>query len=147
MSVDFEFRNKKKMWSSNGTPSYSSLKKLFESGRIRGTKIVPLPKENRIYQDKNAFSIDCGGGCWLSVYDAGRYPLIKMSHFDHVERAMEVLQKAAAIFDCVVLNDLEHGDSEVWAGKPPSRKPLIKTSSFGFKIKPINLNLMRGLKR
>lgn len=148
MSVDFEFRNKKKMWSYSGTPTYGALKRLFESGRIRGVKVVPLPKENRIDPNRNAFSVDCGGGCWLAIYDIGKHPLIKMSHFDQVERAMEVLLKAAAIFDCVVLNDLEHGDSEVWAGKPPSKKPLVKSSSsFGIKIKPINLNIMRGLKR
>lgn len=148
MSVDFEFRNKKRMWSNTGTPSYSALKKLFESGRIRGTKVVSLPKDNRLYPDKNAFSVDCGGGCWLAIYDIGKYPTIKMSHFDHVERAIEVLQKAAAIFDVIVLNDLDHGDSEVWAGKPPSKKPLMKNMSFGIKLKPINLSFkIGGMKR
>ena len=139
MSVDFEFRNKKKMWSYSGTPSYAAVKKLFESGRIRGVKIVPLPKDQRMYQVP-AFSLDCGGDCWLHIYDTGKYPTIKMSHFDHVERAIKVLQQVAAIFDCVVLNDLEHGDSEIWEGKPKSKKP-VKKSTFGIQLKPINLRI------
>ena len=140
MSVDFEFRNKKKMWSYAGTPSYSTLKKFFESGKIPGVKVVPLEKDYRMYPVA-AFSLDCGSGCWLYVYDTPKsYPTIKMSHFDHVERANKVLKKAAAFFDCVVLNDLEHGESEVWAGKPPSKK-IVKKSSFGITIKPIELNL------
>lgn len=139
MSVDFEFRNKKKMWSYAGTPSYSTLKKFFESGRIPGVKVVPLEKEYRMYPVA-AFSLDCGGGCWLHIYDTQKSPTIKMSHFDHVERANKVLTKAAAFFDCVVLNDLEHGDSEIWAGKPPSKK-IVKKSSFGISIKPIEINL------
>ena len=57
-----------------------------------------------------------------------------------VTHAFGLLKKAAAFFDCVVLNDLEHGESEVWAGKPPSKKP-VKKSSFGIAIKPIELNL------
>jgi hypothetical protein len=144
MSVDFEFRNKKRMWSRNGTPTFSMIKKLFESGRVRGTKVVPLPKENRLFPVA-AFSIDCGGDCWLHVYDTGKYPTIKMSHFDHIERAVDVLQKAAAIFDCVVLNDLDHGDSEIWAGKPKSKKIMVGKSSFGINIKPINISF--GLKK
>jgi len=146
MSVDFEFRNKRKLWSSKGTPSYSMLKRLFESGRIRGTKVILLAKENRLFPVA-AFSIDCGGDCWLHVYDTKRYPTVKMSHFDHIERAIAVLEQVAAIFDCVVLNDLDHGDSEIWAGKPPSKKPVIKKSSFGIKLKPINVNFgIKGFK-
>lgn len=151
MSVDFEFRNKQKMWTYKGTPTYSTLKKYFESGRA-GTniKVVPLPKEYRMNPELNAFSVDCGGGCWLAVYETKRhYPLIKMSHFDHVERANMVLQKAAAFFDCVVLNDLEHGESDIWAGKPPKPKKIIKKSDIGFtlKVKPINLNLGIGRRK
>jgi len=137
MSVDFEFRNKKRMRSYAGTPSYSALKKLFESGRIHGTKVVSLPKENRAYQVP-AFSLDCGEDCWLQFYDTGKHPTIKMSHFDHMERAVAVLERVAALFDCVVLNDLDHGDSEVWRGKPV-KKP-VKKSTFGIVIKPINIS-------
>lgn len=147
MSVDFEFRNKKKMWSYSGTPSYSALKKYFTSGRARGVKVVPLPPEHRMFP-VNAFSLDCGGGCWLHIYDTKISPTIKMSHFDHVERAMDVLQKAAAFFDVVVLNDLEHGDSDVWANQKPGTKKPVKKSSFGITLKPINLNFgLKGLKR
>lgn len=139
MSVDFEFRNKKRMWSRNGTPTFAALKKLFESGKIRGVTVVPLPKENRLFPVP-AFSVNCGGDCWLHFYDTGKYPIIKMSHFDHIERAVTVLEKVAAIFDVVVLNDLDHGDSEVWARKPKSKKILIGKSSFGIKLKPIDLS-------
>jgi len=144
MSVDFEFRNKKRMWSRNGTPTYSMVKKLFESGRIRGVTVVPLAKENRLFPVA-AFSVNCGGDCWLHVYDTKKYPTIKMSHFDHIERAVDVLQKAAATFDVVVLNDLDHGDSEIWAGKPKQKKIIIGKSSFGIKLKPIDLSF--GLKK
>jgi hypothetical protein len=137
MSVDFEFRNKKRMRSYAGTPSYSALKKLFESGRIHGVTVVSLPKENRAYQVP-AFSLNCGEDCWLQIYDTGKHPTIKMSHFDHMERAVAVLERVAALFDCVVLNDLDHGDSEVWRGKP--QKKLVKKSTFGIVIKPINIS-------
>lgn len=147
MSVDFQFRNKKRMWSRNGTPSFAAIKKLFESGKIRGVSIIPLPKENRLYPVP-AFSVNCGGDCWLHFYDTGKYPMIKMSHFDHIERAVTVLEKVAAIFDVIVLNDLDHGDSEIWAGKPKTKKILIGKSSFGINIKPINVNFgFKGLKR
>jgi hypothetical protein len=146
MSVDFEFRNKQRMWTYKGTPTYTALKKYFESDNSGNAKAVPLPKEYRMYP-VNAFTVDCGNGCSIHIYDTSKYPTIKMSHFDHVERANAILQKAAAFFDCIVLNDLDHGDSEVWAGKPPnSKKPVKKSSGFHINIKPINLNLGMRLK-
>ena len=101
--------------------------------------MIRLPKENRLYP-VDAFSIHGKGDCWLHFYDTGKYPIIKMSHFDHIECALKILEKVAAIFDVVVLNDLDHGDSEVWAGKPKSKKILIGKSSFGIKLKPIDLS-------
>lgn len=145
MSVDFEFRNKQRMWTYKGTPTYSALKKYFESGRAGNVKVVPLPKEHRMYPDADAFSLDCGGGCWIHIYNTKSGPAIKMSHFDHVEKAMSVLQKTAAFFDVVVLNDLEHGESDVWANIPPNKKKPIKQSTTRFKlnIKPIVISLGR----
>jgi len=55
-----------------------------------------------------------------------------------MEHAVAVLERVAALFDCVVLNDLDHGDSEVWRGKP-IKKP-VKKSTFGIVIKPINIS-------
>jgi len=140
MSVDFEFRNRQKTWTYKGTPTYSALKKYFGSDRSGNVKIHSLPEEHRIFP-VNAFSLDCGGGCWIHVYDTARHPTIKMSHFDHVERANLVLQKAAAYFDCIVLNDLDHGDSDVWAGRKPVIKKSVKQSSgFRINIKPFDLS-------
>lgn len=145
MSVDFEFRNKHRMWTYKGTPTYSALRTYFESGKAGSNiKVISLPKEYRTFPVR-AFSLDCGEGCLIHIYDTPRHPTIKMSHFDHVEKANIVLQKAAAFFDCVVLNDLDHGDSDMWAGKQPMSKKSAKKTSFGFKlsIKPIDLNIRR----
>jgi hypothetical protein len=145
MSVEFQFRNKKKLWSRSGTPTYSMIRNLFESGRIRGSEVIRLPKEDRLYPT-NAFSIHGRGDCWIQIYDTKKYPTIKMSHLDHMACALAVLEQIAAVYDCVLLNDLDHGDSEIWKGKPPARI-ANKKSTFGIKIKPINISFgLKGLK-
>jgi len=114
MSVDFEFRNKNNPLSYDGTPSYEKVKKLFESGKIKGVKVVPLPKENRMYP-VDAFSVNCGGGCWLHIYNTGTPPTVKMAHFDHINKADMIMKQAANLLNCVVLNDLD--DSPYWSQK------------------------------
>ena len=114
MSVDFEFRNKDNPLSYDGTPSYEKVKKIFEGGKIRGTKVVPLPKENRMYPT-DAFSVDCGGGCWLHIYNTGTPPTVKMAHFDHMDKAVKIMKQAAGLLNCTVLNDLD--ESPYWSQK------------------------------
>jgi hypothetical protein len=142
MSVDFEFRNKDNPLSYDGTPSYEKVKKVFESGKIRGTKVVPLPKENRMYPT-DAFSVDCGGGCWLAIFNTGTPPTIKMSHFDHVERAMQVTKQAAKLLNCTVLNDLE--DSPYWSQKTYEKSKTPERSKFG--ISESSIKNVFGLSR
>lgn len=113
MSVDWEFRDKNKPWLSTNTPTTSQLKKIFLSRKSRYIKV-------KSYPNKKNFSVDCGNGCWIHIYDVKGYPLIKMLHFDHYEQANNLLQDVAKLYGCVVLNDLEHGETDVWAGKPGS---------------------------
>ena len=140
MSIDFEFRNKQRMWTYKGTPTYSELKKYFESGRAGNVKVIVNTDKRTYLPGIKAFSLDCGGGCWIHFYDTRRRPTIKMSHFDHVEKAISVLQKAAAYFDVIVLNDLEHGDSDIWAAIPPGSKLVKKETGFKINIKPFKIS-------
>ena len=118
MSVDWEFRNKNKPWLYDGTPTTSQLKKIFTSGKIPGVKVMGLHKDNPLAKKYSGFRVDCGGDCWLHIYDMGGIPKIVMQHFDHAEKADSVLKKVANIAGCAVLNDLEHGETDAWAGKP-----------------------------
>lgn len=128
MSVDWEFRNKKYPWSNEGTPTLSQLKKIFLSGKIPNVKVMGLHKNDVGSKKFKGFRVDCGGDCWLHVYEIGDTPLIKMLHFDHAEKANSILKSIANITGCTVLNDLEHGNTDVWAGKPGKIVNRIKVA-------------------
>jgi len=126
MSVDFEFRNKKNPLLYDGTPSYEQVKKVFKSGKIRGCKIDRIERNAKGAEE---FVVNCGGDCWIYVIDVGGSTLITMPHFDHVERADQVLKQVAKIFNCTVLNDLE--DSPYWSQKTYEKSKIPEKSKFG----------------
>lgn len=141
MSVDFEFRNKKNPLSYEGTPSYSAVKKLFKSGTINGTKIDKIETNAK---GKESFSVNCGGGCYIYVYDVSGTASVVMPHFDHMERADKVLQQVAKHFDCIVLNDLE--GSPYWSQEDYKKsKKSVEKSKFG--ISTTSIRNVFGLDR
>ena len=121
MSVDFEFRNKKNPLSYEGTPSYEQVKKVFKSGKIHGCKIDRIEKN---VKGAESVVINCGGDCWIYVIDVGGSPIITMPHFDHYERADQVVKQVAKIFNCTALNDLE--DSPYWSQKAYEKHEKLK---------------------
>jgi len=140
MSVDFEFRNKKNPLSYEGTPSYSDVKKLFKSGKIKGTKIDKIEKNAK---GKESFSVNCGEECYIFIYDVGGQAFAVMPHFDNVLRADKVLQQVAKIFGCIVLNDLE--GSPYWSQADYRKSQIPEKSRSG--ISESSIRNIFGLSR